>query len=89
MLTSSGGGSGGSSSGTLIRDRVEPTPLVLGASDSPQTATQELTGVLSGISAILVSIQSGNEAGDLSNEDTEKLIIQLGEIVTVLSGMFR
>ena len=81
--------SGGSSSGTLIRDRVEPTPLVLGASDSPQTATQELTGVLTGISAILVSIQSGNEAGDISDEDAEKLIIQLGQIVTVLSGMFR
>ena len=80
---------GGSSSGTRVDDRVTPTPLVLGASDSPQPTAQELPALLTGISAILAGIQSGNEAGDISDEDAEKLIIQLGQIVTVLSGMFR
>jgi len=89
VLTSSGGGSGGSSSGTRIRDRVEPTPLVLGVTDSLLPTDEELTGVLTSISGILAGIQSGYEAGDISDEDATKLVAQLSEILTILLGLYQ
>jgi hypothetical protein len=81
--------SGGSSSGTRIRDRVEPTPLVLGVTDSLLPTDEELTGVLTSVSGILAGIQSGNEAGDISDEDAEKLVAQLSEILTILLGLYQ
>ncbi len=89
VLTSSGGGSGGSSSGTRIRDRVEPTPLVLGVTDSLLPTDEELTGVLTSVSGILAGIQSGYEAGDISDEDATKLVAQLSEILTILLGLYQ
>jgi len=81
-------GGGGSSSGTRIRDRVEPTPLVLGVVDSSLPTDEELTGVLTSVSGILVAIQSGNEAGDISDEDAEKLVAQLSEILSILLRLY-
>ena len=81
-------GGGGSSSGTRIRDRVEPTPLVLGFVDSSLPTDEELTGVLTSVSGILVAIQSGNEAGDISDEDAEKLVAQLSEILSILLRLY-
>jgi len=83
------GRSGGSSSGTRVRDRVEPTPLVLGVSDSQELTAEELSAFLTSISAILAGIQSGSEAGDISDEEVTVLSAQLGKILTVLLGMFR
>jgi hypothetical protein len=83
------GRSGGSSSGTRVRDRVEPTPLVLGVSDSQELTAEELSAFLTSISAILAGIQSGSEAGDISDEEVAVLSAQLGKILTVLLGMFR
>ena len=81
-------GGGGSSSGTRIRDRVEPTPLVLGVVDSSLSTDEELAGVLTSVSGILVAIQSGKETGDISDEDAEKLVAQLSEILSILLRLY-
>jgi len=66
---------------------VSPQTLVLGATFSPENRGQQYSPFLKSLSSILLSVQSSNRNGDLSNEDTVKFTTQLSQILASLMSI--
>lgn len=63
-----------------------PAPLVLGASTSQNPQNNV---ILTNIRSLLLNVQSGNEKGDVSDEDASKLVDQLASVISAIKGLFR
>jgi len=64
-------------------------PLVLGASDSKVEKTVKFTPILTSLSLILTNIQTGNDDGDISDEDAGALRTQLASVISALMLLFK
>lgn len=66
-----------------------PAPFVLGATTSQGKAGQQYLPFLTSANTILLTVQSGNEKGDISNEDAAKLTSQLASVISAIMALFR
>lgn len=65
-----------------------PAPLVLGAS-TQGNVNQQYQPILTTISSLLKGVQAGNEKGEISDDDTSKLVSQLASVFSAIKGLFR
>lgn len=65
-----------------------PAPLVLGAT-TRGNVNQQYLPVFTSVNTILMTVQSSNEKGDISNEDAAKLTSQLASVISALMALFR
>lgn len=66
-----------------------PVPLVLGISTTGGQTGQQYLPLLNSVNTILMSVQSGNQNGDISDEEATKLASQLGSVIAAFKALFR
>lgn len=73
-----------------VKGACAVAPQVLGASTSKGPNNhQQYSPLLTSVGTILMSVQSGNKAGDISDEDAAKFTTQLSQILALLMKMFQ